>query len=84
MRKIAAQSIVISLLLFSVGLETAFGGEKAFKLLDKETYMEMESVGSPNISPDGKHIIFTRGWIDKRNDRSRSNLWIVDIEGKRV
>ena len=84
MRKIITQSIVISLLLFSVGLETTFGGEKNYRLLDKETHMEMESIGSPNISPDGKHIIFTRGWIDKKNDRSRSNLWIVDIEGKRV
>ena len=84
MKKIIVESIVISLLLFSVGLETTFGGEKNFKLLDKETHMEMESIGSPNISPDGNHIIFTRGWIDKKNDRSRSNLWIVDIEGKRV
>jgi dipeptidyl aminopeptidase/acylaminoacyl peptidase len=84
MRKIIAQSIVISLLLFSVGLETTFGAEKNYKLLDKETYMEMESIGSPNISPDGVHILFTRGWIDKKNDRSRSNLWIVDIAGKRV
>lgn len=84
MRKITAQSIVISLLLFSVSLGTTFGGEKTFGLLDKKTHLEMESIRSPNISPDGKHIIFTRGWIDKKNDRSRSNLWIVDIEGKRV
>jgi dipeptidyl aminopeptidase/acylaminoacyl peptidase len=84
MRKIIAQSIVISLLLFSVGLETAYGTKKNYKLLDKETYMEMESIGSPNISPVGKHILFTRGWVDKTSDRSRSNLWIVDIEGKRV
>ena len=54
------------------------------KKLTMETYMEMESVGSPNISPDGKHILFTRRWVDKMNDRSSSNLWIVDVEGKRV
>jgi dipeptidyl aminopeptidase/acylaminoacyl peptidase len=72
------------MLLFSVGLEKTFGAEKNYKLLDKETYMEMESIGSPNISPDGMHILFTRGWIDKKSDRSRSNLWIVDIAGKRV
>jgi len=84
MRKFIAQSIVISLLLFSVGLETTFGAEKNYKLLDKDTYMEMESIRSPNISPDGMHILFTRGWIDKKSDRSRSNLWIVDIAGKRV
>jgi dipeptidyl aminopeptidase/acylaminoacyl peptidase len=84
MKKIIAQSIVISMLLFSVGLEKTFGAEKNYKLLDKETYMEMESIGSPNISPDGMHILFTRGWVDKKSDRSRSNLWIVDTAGKRV
>jgi len=84
MRKIMAQSTVISLLIFCICLGTTLSGEKNYKLLDKETYMEMESIGSPGISPDGKHIIFTRGWIDKMDDRSRSNLWIVDIEGKRV
>ncbi len=84
MKKITAQSIVISLLLFSVGLGTTFGAEKNYRLLDKETYMEMESIRSPNISSDGVHILFTRGWIDKKSDRSRSNLWIVDTAGKRV
>jgi dipeptidyl aminopeptidase/acylaminoacyl peptidase len=64
------------------GMLTA--AQKNYKLLETETYFEMESVGSPQISPDGKSIIFTRGWIDKINDQSRSNLWIADIEGKRV
>lgn len=54
------------------------------KHLTIDTFMEMESVGSPSISPDGKHILFARGWVDQINDRSRSNLWITDVEGKRV
>ncbi len=58
--------------------------EKTEKLLTTETYMEMESVRSPAISPDGKHIIFTRVWIDKLSDRSNSSLWITDIEGRRI
>jgi dipeptidyl aminopeptidase/acylaminoacyl peptidase len=60
------------------------GEETEYKLLTKETFMEMESVRGPNISPDGKLILFSRGWVDKINDRSRSNLWIVDSAGKRV
>jgi len=52
--------------------------------LTMETYMEMESIRGPQISPDGKHIIFSRGFVDKVNDRSGSNLWIVDVEGKRI
>jgi dipeptidyl aminopeptidase/acylaminoacyl peptidase len=58
--------------------------QKNDKRLETETYFEMESIGSPQISPDGKSIIFTRGWVDKVNDQPRSNLWIVDIDGKRV
>lgn len=53
-------------------------------LLDKETFMEMESLGNPEISPDGKQIIFTRTWVDKVKDQYRSNLWIVDVDGNRV
>jgi len=54
------------------------------KLLMTETFFDMESVGAPQISPDGRFIIFTRGWIDKTNDQQRSNVWITDVEGKRV
>jgi dipeptidyl aminopeptidase/acylaminoacyl peptidase len=62
----------------------SFGSEKDYKLLDEETYMEMETVGSPNISPDGKLILFTRGWVDKKNDRRASNVWIADSTGERI
>jgi dipeptidyl aminopeptidase/acylaminoacyl peptidase len=72
---------ILSFFLFAV---CGFGQQKDYRLLDKETYMEMESVGSPNISPDGKLIIFTRGWVDKIQDRQSSNLWLVDIKGERI
>lgn len=46
--------------------------------LSLETYLDMESVSNPQISPDGATIVYTRGWIDKLNDRRRSSLWIMD------
>jgi len=52
--------------------------------LTMETFMEMESIRGPQISPDGTQIIFSRGFVDKMNDRSRSNLWIVDVAGQRI
>ncbi len=67
MRKTAARLTAIGLILFFAGFSTVFGVQKNQKLLDKETYMEMETVRNPNISPGGKHILFTRGWIDKMN-----------------
>ncbi len=58
--------------------------QQQLRLLDKETFMEMESVSNPAISPDGKQIVFTRRWVDKIKDQYLSNLWIVDVEGTRV
>jgi dipeptidyl aminopeptidase/acylaminoacyl peptidase len=54
------------------------------RLLDTSTYRELETVSGPQISPDGRHVIFTRGWVDKMEDRTRSNLWIADTDGSRV
>ena len=52
--------------------------------LDKETFMNMEGVSSPEISPDGKLIVFTRSWVDKVKDERASNIWIVDVDGERI
>lgn len=84
MRKTLIQGIYISLLIFSLSAGIASADDNPFKLLDKETFMEMESVRSPSISPDGQHVLFTRGGINKMDDRSRSNLWIADVAGKRI
>ena len=67
---------------FSLSI-TTFAQSKP-RLLDKDTFMDMESVGNPAISPDGKQIIFTRTWVDKAKDQYRSNLWIVEADGSRV
>ena len=51
--------------------------------LSLEQYMDIESVSNPRISPDGARIVYTRGWIDKRNDRRESALWMMNADGSR-
>jgi dipeptidyl aminopeptidase/acylaminoacyl peptidase len=41
----------------------------------------MESVSSPRISPDGRRVVFSRGYVDRVKDQGRSNLWLVDAAG---
>src|SRR5215510_1621108 len=71
-------------LVLLISLSTVALAQSKKGQLDKETFMSMESVSNPAISPDGKQIVFTRTWVDKVKDEYVSNLWIVDAEGTRV
>ena len=42
---------------------------------------ELEWVQDPQISPDGEHIVYARGSMDKMKDRRISRLWIMDADG---
>jgi dipeptidyl aminopeptidase/acylaminoacyl peptidase len=49
--------------------------------LKLEDFFNMEFVSSPQISPDGDQVIYTRRWINKYEDRTESDLWIMDVNG---
>ncbi|MEM7417528.1 MAG: S9 family peptidase [Gemmatimonadota bacterium] len=65
-----------------IGLSAATSTQ-AQDVLSLEHYMDMESVGSPQISPDGARIVYTRGWVDHVNDRRESSLWLMNADGTR-
>src|SRR5256885_1098812 len=44
-------------------------------------YLDLQSVASPQISPDGKSVVYARGHIDRVNDREESEIWIIDPDG---
>src|SRR5712692_851753 len=52
--------------------------------LSLDLYLEFEEVADPQISPDGKQIVFTRRWVDKINDKWESSLWIMNADGSRL
>ncbi|HEX6053199.1 MAG TPA: DPP IV N-terminal domain-containing protein, partial [Gemmatimonadaceae bacterium] len=54
------------------------------KNLTLETYFDLEDVQDPQLSPDGKQVIYTRRWVDKLNDRWESSLWIMNADGSRA
>ena len=51
--------------------------------LTLEMYLDFESVSNPQISPDGARIVYTRGWVDKMNDRRESSIWIMNADGSK-
>ena len=68
----------------AVGIFAAVPTAQTPKYLDKSTFFQMESISGPAISPDGKTVIFSRGYVDMMQDRGRSNLWVIDITGDRL
>ena len=71
-------------LLVVLALGTALSAQDKPKVLDRDTFMDMESVAGTNISPDGRQIVFAREWIDQMKDQSRTNLWVMDADSGRV
>ncbi len=44
---------------------------------------DFEFVTDPQVSPDGRQIIFTRRWANTRTDQWDTALWIMDADGSR-
>ena len=59
--------------IFSMGL---LGGN-----LVQESFWDIQSVSNPLISPDGQYVIFTKKFIDKKNDKRVTEHWIMESNG---
>lgn len=50
-------------------------------LLTVDHYLDFEQVGDPQISPDGRQIVYARRYVNKIDDRFDSALWIMNADG---
>ena len=57
--------------------------ERRADRLALQDYLDWEDVQDPQLSPDGRQLVFTRRWIDKMNDKWESSLWIMNADGTR-
>lgn len=60
-------------------LARAQSESSAFQPMD---VFQLQWADHPEISPDGKSVVFERSWFDVMKDKKRANLWIIDTEGK--
>jgi dipeptidyl aminopeptidase/acylaminoacyl peptidase len=80
MRKLVL--LTAALLAIPAGISAQQAGARSDRL-SLGDYLEWETVGNPQLSPDGKQIIYTRGWIDKLNDRRASSVYVMNADGTR-
>jgi dipeptidyl aminopeptidase/acylaminoacyl peptidase len=51
--------------------------------LTLEDFLNWSTVSEPQLSPDGRQIVYTRGWIDAVNDRRATSLHVMNADGTR-
>ncbi|MFL6230304.1 MAG: S9 family peptidase [Pyrinomonadaceae bacterium] len=49
--------------------------------LSIDQFLDWEYVQSPQVSPDGSQIAYTRRWTDKVNDTYVDEVWIMNADG---
>jgi dipeptidyl aminopeptidase/acylaminoacyl peptidase len=69
--------------LFTAALSGADIEKSPVRKISLGMYLDLVNVSDPEISPDGRQIIFTRRWVDKMNDRFESALYIMNSDGGR-
>ncbi|MFO7754858.1 MAG: S9 family peptidase [Bacteroidales bacterium] len=74
------KSILLMTGIIALSVTCTFAQQDNAKL-QIEDYFNIESVSSPQISPDGSVVIYGRRWVNKYDDRSQTDLWIMDANG---
>ncbi|MEW6732302.1 MAG: S9 family peptidase [Acidobacteriota bacterium] len=72
--------VITACLLIVVTAVTAVAQGKANRLTVSDVF-NLEYASDPQLSPDGKRIVYVRQFADIMSDRTYSNLWIVDFDG---
>ena len=54
---------------------------KLSKKLELIDIFNLEYVSDPQISPDGKTIVYVRNYKDIMTDKNLSNLWMINFDG---
>ena len=49
--------------------------------LEPDDILRLQSVGDPQIAPDGAQIVYTVGTMDAREDKTYSALWLAPTAG---
>ena len=77
--RLHVRTMLCALLLAAAG--PALAQSHAQSKLSLEQYLDWGDVQTPQLSPDGTQIIYTRRWIDKMNDKWETSLWMMNADG---
>ncbi len=70
-----------ALAVLTASCATAAGANDDLRLFSAEDVFELEWADDPQISPDGEQAIYVRRSNDISTDRTRSRVWLVNLDG---
>jgi dipeptidyl aminopeptidase/acylaminoacyl peptidase len=79
MRRAGWVAAASAVLLSSAAASAADSAKPLFKPVD---VFDLQWAADPQISPDGRSIAYVRKAMDVKTDRIRSEIWLVDADGK--
>jgi dipeptidyl aminopeptidase/acylaminoacyl peptidase len=74
---------IVSLTLIVLAFALSINAQTVAKKLTLDLFLDWEYALNPQVSPDGTHVVYTRRWTDKVNDRFENDIWIVNADGTR-
>ena len=80
-RPAPALIVSVALLTLAANAHLAAQEKRSDTLLTVQHYLDLEQVADPQISPDGKQIVYTRRYVNKLEDRWDATLWIMNVDG---
>jgi dipeptidyl aminopeptidase/acylaminoacyl peptidase len=78
--KVGMVNILVSATLTLVSSPALHGQEVSQKLIAMDEF-QLQLPTDPQISPDGKRIVYVRRFADPMTDKRYSNLWIINTDG---
>ena len=78
--KLQVSALAAAAVLFSVHPSALQAQESSHKLTVMDEF-QIQLPTDPQISPDGKKIVYVRRFADPMTDRRYSNLWIINSDG---
>jgi dipeptidyl aminopeptidase/acylaminoacyl peptidase len=76
----AAGLLAVAMILIGFAAPALRAQDAAHKLTVTDEF-QIQTPTDPQISPDGKKIVYVRHFADATTDKRYSNLWIIDADG---
>src|SRR6516162_713044 len=72
----------VAVVLVALLARSSAGAEAPAKdRLELMDVFKIEYASDPQVSPDGKQVVYVRNFMDVMKDKPRSHLWVINVDG---